>query len=256
MQASISSPYEPELYLDYVIVGSSNTSETPTPFSRSWVVTSVQPDGDTICERALIKTFLIIYWASKHTTLSGDHICGYGKWRSRGYWATQCLGYTWATHPQGHINSGDWPSRLGVGRKASDLSLENPLLWNFKQQWLVWESQNPQRVVVIMEEEEEEKERRTAQRRLLYFSGKSWDRTRDLLNTRLIHRPWEKAFYVSGRSWDLLSTKLVRYSHLGNSPAIYKVQSSNSGFVSVILSIINQSVQTFVGLHVKCPLLL
>jgi len=34
-------------------------------------------------------------------------------------------GYNWATRPQGDINSGDWPSRLGVGRKASDLTLEN-----------------------------------------------------------------------------------------------------------------------------------
>jgi hypothetical protein len=34
-------------------------------------------------------------------------------------------GYNWATLPQGDINSGDWPSRLGVGRKASDLILEN-----------------------------------------------------------------------------------------------------------------------------------
>jgi hypothetical protein len=34
-------------------------------------------------------------------------------------------GYNWATWPQGDINSGDWPSRLGVGRKASNLILEN-----------------------------------------------------------------------------------------------------------------------------------
>jgi hypothetical protein len=34
-------------------------------------------------------------------------------------------GYTWATWPQGDINSGDWPSRLGVGHKASNLTLEN-----------------------------------------------------------------------------------------------------------------------------------
>jgi hypothetical protein len=27
--------------------------------------------------------------------------------------------------PQGDINSGDWPSRLGVGRKVSDFTLEN-----------------------------------------------------------------------------------------------------------------------------------
>jgi hypothetical protein len=34
-------------------------------------------------------------------------------------------GYNWATRPQGDINSGDWPSRMGVGSKASDLTLEN-----------------------------------------------------------------------------------------------------------------------------------
>jgi hypothetical protein len=32
--------------------------------------------------------------------------------------------YNWATRPQGDINSGAWPSMLGVGRKASDLTLE------------------------------------------------------------------------------------------------------------------------------------
>jgi hypothetical protein len=37
---------------------------------------------------------------------------------------TAC-GYRWATRPQGDINSGDWSSKLGVGRKASDLTLEN-----------------------------------------------------------------------------------------------------------------------------------
>jgi hypothetical protein len=34
-------------------------------------------------------------------------------------------GYNWATRSQGDINSGDWPSRLEVGRKARDLTLEN-----------------------------------------------------------------------------------------------------------------------------------
>jgi hypothetical protein len=34
-------------------------------------------------------------------------------------------GYNWATRPQGDIHSTDWPSRLDVGRKASDLTLEN-----------------------------------------------------------------------------------------------------------------------------------
>jgi len=33
-------------------------------------------------------------------------------------------GYNWATQPQRDIISGDWPSRLGVGRKASDLTVE------------------------------------------------------------------------------------------------------------------------------------
>jgi hypothetical protein len=33
-------------------------------------------------------------------------------------------GYNWATWPQGDTDSGEWPSRLGVGRKASDLTLE------------------------------------------------------------------------------------------------------------------------------------
>jgi hypothetical protein len=33
--------------------------------------------------------------------------------------------YNWTTRPQGDVNSGDWPSRLGVGRTASDLTLEN-----------------------------------------------------------------------------------------------------------------------------------
>jgi hypothetical protein len=31
-------------------------------------------------------------------------------------------GYNWATRPLRDINSGDWPSRLGVGREASDLT--------------------------------------------------------------------------------------------------------------------------------------
>jgi hypothetical protein len=34
-------------------------------------------------------------------------------------------GYNWAIRPQGDINSGDWPSRFGIGRKVSDLTLEN-----------------------------------------------------------------------------------------------------------------------------------
>jgi hypothetical protein len=34
-------------------------------------------------------------------------------------------GYNWATRPQGDINSVVCTSRLGVGRKASDLTLEN-----------------------------------------------------------------------------------------------------------------------------------
>jgi hypothetical protein len=34
-------------------------------------------------------------------------------------------GYNWATPHQGEINSVDWPSRLGVGHKASNLTLEN-----------------------------------------------------------------------------------------------------------------------------------
>jgi hypothetical protein len=34
-------------------------------------------------------------------------------------------GYDWAIRPQGDINSGDWPSKLAVRRKASDLTLEN-----------------------------------------------------------------------------------------------------------------------------------
>jgi hypothetical protein len=34
-------------------------------------------------------------------------------------------GYNWATQLQADINSGDWPSRLGVGCKASDPTLEN-----------------------------------------------------------------------------------------------------------------------------------
>jgi hypothetical protein len=34
-------------------------------------------------------------------------------------------GYRWASRPHGYINSGDWSSSLGVGRKASDLTLEN-----------------------------------------------------------------------------------------------------------------------------------
>jgi hypothetical protein len=37
---------------------------------------------------------------------------------------TAC-GYSWATRPQGDLNSGDWSSKLGVGRKASYLTLEN-----------------------------------------------------------------------------------------------------------------------------------
>jgi hypothetical protein len=34
-------------------------------------------------------------------------------------------GYNWDTRPKVNINSGDWPSRLGLGHKASDLILEN-----------------------------------------------------------------------------------------------------------------------------------
>jgi hypothetical protein len=34
-------------------------------------------------------------------------------------------GYNWATRPQGDMNSGDWPSRLGVWPKASDFVLQN-----------------------------------------------------------------------------------------------------------------------------------
>jgi hypothetical protein len=33
--------------------------------------------------------------------------------------------YYWANRPQRDIKFGDWPSRLGVGRKANDLTLEN-----------------------------------------------------------------------------------------------------------------------------------
>jgi hypothetical protein len=33
--------------------------------------------------------------------------------------------YNWATRPQRDINSWDWPSWLGVGRKTSDPTLEN-----------------------------------------------------------------------------------------------------------------------------------
>jgi hypothetical protein len=42
--------------------------------------------------------------------------------------------YNWATRPQGDINSGGWPPRLGVGRKVSDLTLENLLLRNLRQE--------------------------------------------------------------------------------------------------------------------------
>jgi hypothetical protein len=34
-------------------------------------------------------------------------------------------GCDWAVRPQGVINSGDWPSRLGVGCMANVLTLEN-----------------------------------------------------------------------------------------------------------------------------------
>jgi hypothetical protein len=34
-------------------------------------------------------------------------------------------GCNWASQSEGDINSGDWPSRLVFGRKASDLTLEN-----------------------------------------------------------------------------------------------------------------------------------
>jgi hypothetical protein len=45
----------------------------------------------------------------------------YGKWHSQGTSATQYLGYNWATQPQGYVNSGDWPSRLGVGLRPVTL---------------------------------------------------------------------------------------------------------------------------------------
>jgi hypothetical protein len=32
-------------------------------------------------------------------------------------------GYSWATWPQGDINSGDWSSRLGVGHRANNPAL-------------------------------------------------------------------------------------------------------------------------------------
>jgi hypothetical protein len=40
-------------------------------------------------------------------------------------------GHNWATWPQGDINSGEWPSRLRIGCKASDPTL---LLQNLKQE--------------------------------------------------------------------------------------------------------------------------
>jgi hypothetical protein len=46
-----------------------------------------------------------------------------------------------------HFCSGPyWSTTIPYGKHLS--------LWNLKQVWLVWESQNPQRVVVLMEEEE------------------------------------------------------------------------------------------------------
>jgi hypothetical protein len=48
-------------------------------------------------------------------------------------------GYSWATWPQGgYINSGDWPSRLGVGYKASNLTLQNMCCYKIsnKNRWM------------------------------------------------------------------------------------------------------------------------
>jgi hypothetical protein len=55
---------------------------------------------------------------------SGAHIVGMGSGSPEVPELTSAWGYNWATHPQGDINSGDWPSRLGVGSKASNLTLE------------------------------------------------------------------------------------------------------------------------------------
>jgi hypothetical protein len=56
---------------------------------------------------------------------SGAHIVGTGSDAPKVLELPCAWGYSWATRPQGDINSGDWSSRLGVGRKASDLTLEN-----------------------------------------------------------------------------------------------------------------------------------
>jgi hypothetical protein len=41
--------------------------------------------------------------------------------------------YNCATRPQGDVYSGEWSSRLGVGRKASDLTVEKLILRNLRQ---------------------------------------------------------------------------------------------------------------------------
>jgi hypothetical protein len=64
-------------------------------------------------------TFLVTIYGIQP---SGAHIVGTGSGARE---LPSAWGYSWATRSQGDINSGDWSSRFGVGRKASDLTLEN-----------------------------------------------------------------------------------------------------------------------------------
>jgi hypothetical protein len=50
---------------------------------------------------------------------SGVHIVGTGSGASEVPEPPSARGYSRDTRPQGDINSGDWSSRLGVGRRAN-----------------------------------------------------------------------------------------------------------------------------------------
>jgi hypothetical protein len=77
-------------------------------------------------------------WKCKFAGTEGMHplrrltFVGMGSWTPKVPELPRAWGYNWATRPQGDINSGNWPSSLGVGYKARDLTLENLLLRNLR----------------------------------------------------------------------------------------------------------------------------
>jgi hypothetical protein len=59
------------------------------------------------------------------------------------------------TRPQGDINSGDWPSRLGVGGKARDLTLENTSCYEISNKSDLSEKAKTHKGLIVLMEEEE-----------------------------------------------------------------------------------------------------